>query len=48
MSAPIRKSDPTATPAELIALPQWVCWRYEQRGGKTTKAPIDAKSPTAA
>nr|HMQ13761.1 VapE family protein [Candidatus Competibacter phosphatis]HMR03634.1 VapE family protein [Candidatus Competibacter phosphatis] len=35
----------TATiPAELTERPQWVCWRYEQRGGKTTKAPIDAKS----
>lgn len=31
-------------PAELTALPQWVCWRYEQRGDKATKAPIDAKS----
>jgi putative DNA primase/helicase len=44
MTAPIRNPDPTATPSELIALPQWVCWRYETRGGKTTKAPIDAKS----
>ncbi len=32
------------TPAELIALPQWVAWRYEDRDGKPTKAPIDAKS----
>ena len=31
-------------PAELTALPQWVPWRYEQRGDKRTKAPIDAKS----
>lgn len=34
----------TPIPAELIALPQWVAWRYEQRGDKSTKAPIDAKS----
>jgi hypothetical protein len=26
-------------PAELIALPQWVIWRYETRQGKETKAP---------
>ena len=31
-------------PPELRALPQWVCWRYEVRNGKRTKAPIDAKS----
>ena len=31
-------------PAELTALPQWVCWRYEERGGKKTKSPINAKS----
>lgn len=36
LSAPI--------PAELRALSQWVCWRYETRGDKRTKAPIDAKS----
>ncbi len=33
-----------AIPADLRALPQWVCWRYEERNGKRTKAPIDAKS----
>lgn len=26
-------------PAELKALPRWVCWRFEQRGGKATKVP---------
>lgn len=26
-------------PAELIERPQWVCWRYEERGGKLTKIP---------
>lgn len=31
-------------PDALRALPQWVCWRYETRYGKRTKAPIDAKS----
>lgn len=33
-----------AIPSALRALPQWVCWRYETRNGKQTKAPIDAKS----
>ena len=31
-------------PAELRALNQWVCWRYEDRNGKPTKPPIQAKS----
>ena len=31
-------------PAELTALSQWVCWRYETRDGKPTKPPIQAKS----
>ena len=44
MTAATRNPDPTATPAELIALKQWVAWRYEDRDGKKTKAPIDAKS----
>ena len=26
-------------PAELKSLPRWVCWRFEQRGGKATKVP---------
>ena len=33
-----------AIPSELRALPQWVCWRYEDRDGKPTKPPYDAKS----
>ncbi|TXI76858.1 MAG: hypothetical protein E6Q44_14775, partial [Flavobacteriales bacterium] len=33
-----------AIPADLRALHQWVCWRYEERNGKRTKAPINAKS----
>lgn len=33
-----------SVPAELRALPQWVCWWFEERSGKRTKAPIDAKS----
>ena len=28
-------------PAELRDLPQWVAWRYETRGGKPTKVPLD-------
>lgn len=35
---------PEAIPAALTARPQWVCWRYETRNGKRTKAPINAKS----
>ena len=35
---------PAHIPAELRALPHWVCWRLEQRDGKPTKPPIDAKS----
>ena len=31
-------------PAELRALNQWVCWHYEDRNGKPTKPPIQAKS----
>jgi putative DNA primase/helicase len=26
-------------PAELTALPNWVLWRFETRGGKQTKVP---------
>lgn len=29
-------------PKELINRPQWVCWRYETREGKTTKVPYRA------
>ena len=31
--------NPDGIPPELIALRQWVCWRYERRGGKWTKVP---------
>jgi len=31
-------------PSELKNRSQWVCWRYEKRGDKRTKAPIDSKS----
>lgn len=33
-----------AIPAELKALPQWVCWRLEERDGNQTKVPYNAKS----
>ena len=29
-------------PRELKAEPRWVCWRREERGGKTTKLPVCA------
>ena len=31
-------------PQPLIDRPQWVVWRFEQRGGKPTKVPYDAKN----
>jgi hypothetical protein len=33
---------PEHIPATLAALPQWVCWRYDVRGEKWTKVPIEA------
>ncbi len=31
-------------PSELLALPQWVLWRFEHRDGKLTKLPYNAKT----
>ena len=31
-----------ATPRELAERPQWVVWRWEERGGKATKPPYSA------
>lgn len=31
-------------PAELRTLQQFVCWHYQERNGKRTKPPVDAKS----
>ncbi len=31
-------------PAELKAEARWVCWRREERGGKATKLPVDART----
>lgn len=31
-------------PAELKTEACWVCWRREERGGKTTKLPVDART----
>ena len=40
-------SDPYASvPDELKALQQWVCWKLEERDGKPTKIPYNAKYPT--
>ena len=36
--------DPAAIPSELLARPQWVCWRFELRDGKLTKVPLDPKT----
>lgn len=32
-------------PTELQALPHWVLWRSEERGGKHTKVPYQARAP---
>ena len=31
-------------PAELKALRQWVCWKYEDRKGKPTKVPVNPRT----
>jgi len=31
-------------PGALVERQQWVCWRYENRGGKPTKVPVDPKT----
>ena len=36
------KSEPQRAPAELRAVPQWVVWRAELRGGKPRKVPYNA------
>lgn len=41
MVAHSRPPDPNRIPLELRERPQWVCWRYEERGDKLTKVPID-------
>jgi putative DNA primase/helicase len=33
-----------AIPEELKQLPQWTCWRLEERNGKTTKPPVDPRT----
>jgi len=40
--------DQESIPSELKSLPQWVCWRPEQRKGdpKPTKVPYDPNSPS--
>ena len=32
-----------AIPSELKSRLQWVCWRYEERGGKPTKVPYSPR-----
>ena len=32
---------PDRIPSQLRVLPQWVCWKYEERGGKRTKVPVN-------
>ena len=35
-------ADLSGVPAELRREPRWVCWRREERNGKTTKLPVCA------
>lgn len=35
---------PAAIPAELKERPQWVGWKWEQRGDKWTKVPVNART----
>ena len=44
VTAPEIQSPLNQIPAELRALPQWVCWHYETRNDKQTKPPIQPKS----
>lgn len=37
-------AEPLAFPAELRALGQWICWRYEEKDGRVTKIPYDPRS----
>lgn len=36
-----------AIPEELKELNQWCCFKFQQRGEKLTKVPIDAKTGKA-
>ena len=31
-------------PRELKIEPRWVCWRREERNGRATKLPVDART----
>lgn len=42
---PTANVDVQSIPACLRGLPQWVCWRYEERDGRETKCPYDAWNP---
>lgn len=35
-------------PSQLRAVPQWVCWKYEERDGKRTKVPVNPRTGTFA
>jgi putative DNA primase/helicase len=39
--APPSHAPPDTVPAELAAVRQWVAWRWEERGGKSTKPPLN-------
>jgi hypothetical protein len=38
------KQDKPNIPAEMLEERRWVAWRYEERGGKPTKVPIDPRT----
>ncbi|WP_255152213.1 phage NrS-1 polymerase family protein [Halorarius halobius] len=37
-----------ALPAAMVARPQWLCWRTEDRDGKATKVPVDPSTESFA
>jgi putative DNA primase/helicase len=43
-AAPAVAFDPTRVPESLRQRAQWVVWRYETRGGKATKVPVDPRT----
>ena len=40
---PTPTTDRSSATAQMAELPQWVCWKYIERAGKTTKCPVNPK-----
>ena len=43
-SRTIQRSQFNSVPQALKDLDQWICWKYEQRDGKPTKPPYNART----